>query len=88
MRDTMEEKIKERVLKGAAYLVLHQSNVREVAEYLGCSKSTVHKDLTIRLYRLDRGLYKKVQWIFSTNKSERHIRGGETTKAKYQKKKF
>lgn len=82
----MDIEMKERVLLGAELLLLEQSNVRKVAKRLGCSKSTVHKDLSERLPQIDTHLYELVQTLFTINKQEKHIRGGEATKQKYQKK--
>lgn len=81
----MDIEIKERVLLGAELLLLEQSNVRKVARRIGCSKSTVHKDLSERLIELDPYLYEQVQLLFDINKREKHLRGGAATKQKYQK---
>lgn len=45
--------------------------------------TTVHKDLTERLVKINPGLAKEVRIILDTNKAERHIRGGMATKLKY-----
>ena len=57
--------------------------VREVAKIVGCSKSTVHKDLTERLPYIDFALYEEVKDLLDYNKTVRHIRGGLSTKLKY-----
>lgn len=57
--------------------------VRAAAGRFGVSKSTVHKDLTVRLKRQDPFLYEKVQKILRMNKEERHLRGGNATRLKY-----
>jgi putative DeoR family transcriptional regulator (stage III sporulation protein D) len=79
----MDPEMKERILLGAELLLLEQSNVRKVARRLGCSKSTVHKDLSERLPYLDMQLFEQVQALFQINKQEKHLRGGEATKRKY-----
>lgn len=67
-----------------AHIILDQKlTVREVAKIVGCSKSTVHKDLTERLPLIDCELYDHVMDLLSYNKSIRHIRGGLSTKLKY-----
>ncbi len=81
----MDEAMKERVLQGAKLLLLEKSNVRQVAKRIGCSKSTVHKDLSERLIDLDYNLYIEVQKLFEINKQEKHLRGGNTTKLRYTK---
>ncbi len=52
----------------------------------GVSKSTIHKDVTERLPRINRELAEQVKQVLEVNKSERHIRGGEATKRKYSVK--
>ena len=71
----------------AKYLVDNRATVRAVAAKFGVSKSTVHKDVTEKLERINRALYEDVKVILDVNKSERHIRGGEATKRKYLEKK-
>jgi putative DeoR family transcriptional regulator (stage III sporulation protein D) len=46
----------------------------------------VHKDVTERLEKINPSLMSEVRAILEENKAERHIRGGEATKAKYQGK--
>ena len=52
----------------------------------GISKSTVHKDMTERLYYVDRKKYYLVQAALQKNLAERHIRGGLSTRLKYRLK--
>ncbi|MBQ9793305.1 MAG: sporulation transcriptional regulator SpoIIID [Clostridia bacterium] len=59
------------------------ATVRAAAGRFGVSKSTVHKDLTIRLKAQNRTLYRQVQAVLKTNKEERHKRGGDATRLKY-----
>jgi putative DeoR family transcriptional regulator (stage III sporulation protein D) len=47
------------------------------------SKSTVHIDLSQRLKKIDKKLYEKIKKILEINFSEKHIRGGNSTKNKY-----
>jgi putative DeoR family transcriptional regulator (stage III sporulation protein D) len=85
--DGMDSVIRERTLLGARFLLLERSTVREVAKRIGCSKSTVHKDLSERLKDIDFRLYQQVQELFEYNQQVKHIRGGESTKQRYSKKK-
>lgn len=71
----------------ATYLIENQSTVRKVADYFGISKSTVHKDITETLSKVNVDLFKATQNILDKNKKERHIRGGEATKQKFLKMK-
>ena len=81
----MENKIKYRVLRCAQVYLENKSTVREVAKVVGCSKSTVHNDLTIRLPKINQTTYVQVMKLLLHNKEIRHIRGGEATKQKYKK---
>ena len=75
--------IDERVLNIAAFILERRETVRGAAAYFGCSKSTVHKYMTMRLERLNPQLYEGVRQVLDQNKAERHIRGGMATKEKY-----
>lgn len=76
---------KERCVVLATYLVDNNSTVRAVAAHFGISKSTVHKDITQALKKVNKPLYYQVKHVLTVNKQERHIRGGEATKRKYSK---
>ena len=77
---------KERSEAFAQYVIDNGATVRQTASHFGISKSTVHKDLSVRLKYVNKTQYNRVKEILELNKSERHIRGGEATKRKYQKK--
>ncbi len=81
----MCEDIKERVIREAEYIEKTKATVRQTAIVFHFSKSTVHKDVTERLKEMDKSLYKQVKKVLEYNLSERHIRGGEATRKKYQK---
>lgn len=81
----MKDYIEERVLEVAGYIVEKQTTVREAAKRFGISKSTVHKDVTDRLQRLNPGLARETRHILDVNKQERHIRGGMATREKYRR---
>lgn len=83
MHDTFEE----RACELALYVVEHNTTVRAAAKHFGISKSTVHKDLSQRLPKCNKHLYKLVRQVLDTNKAQRHIRGGMATKEKYTKHK-
>lgn len=67
----------------AEYVIETGATVRTAASHFGISKSTVHKDLTYKLKRLNPVLFEEVKKILALNKSERHLRGGEATRKKY-----
>ena len=76
---------KERCIILGEYLVNNKSTVRAVAQKFGVSKSTVHKDITQILKKYDKNLYKDVKDVLEQNKQERHLRGCEATRIKYEK---
>lgn len=80
----MQEYIQNRVLEIGNYIVEHAATVRSAAKKFGISKSTVHKDVTDRLYQLNRSLYASVSKVLEQNKCERHLRGGMATRRKYK----
>lgn len=69
----------------AVYMIETGGTVRSAARKFGISKSTVHKDLSERLPAAEPRLYRQVRGLLDRNKSERHIRGGMATRAKYAK---
>jgi len=58
----------------AQYLIEHRTTVRGVAQRFGISKSTVHKDITDRVEKLNPKLARDVRKVLEANKAERHIR--------------
>ena len=74
---------KERCEAFAEYVIETGATVRQTASHFGISKSTVHKDLSVKLKYTNKTKYALVKDILELNKSERHIRGGEATKKKY-----
>ena len=79
----MKTYIEERAMEIARYIIDNNTTVRQAAKHFGISKSTVHKDVTERLLRINPSLAAKARKILDVNKSERHIRGGMATKEKY-----
>ena len=83
----MKGLLEERAIRAAEYIIERKATVRAAAKALGVSKSTIHKDVSERLRKSDAGLYKEVKQVLEQNKQERHLRGGEATKRKYEKEK-
>ena len=79
----MKEYIEERTINVANYIIENKCTVRTAAKHFNISKSTIHKDVTERLWEVNRALAEKVKVVLETNKTNRHIRGGEATKNKY-----
>lgn len=80
----MKGYIEERAIELANYIIEKRTTVRAAAKKFGISKSTVHKDVTERLVKVNSELADSVRIVLEENKAERHIRGGEATRAKYQ----
>ena len=78
---------KERCVILGEYIIETNSTVRETASRFGISKSTVHKDISERLEKINPSLAIEAKKVLEINKSERHIRGGMATKLKYQHEK-
>ena len=79
----MRDYIRKRVVDVSLYIVKTNATVRQAATVFGVSKSTIHKDVTERLPRINDDLAIQVKQVLEHNKAERHIRGGEATKRKY-----
>ncbi|MBM7622906.1 sporulation transcriptional regulator SpoIIID [Sporohalobacter salinus] len=79
----MKDYIYQRVLEVSNYIYETRATVRQAAKIFGVSKSTIHKDVTERLHKIDKRLAKKVKKVLEYNKAERHIRGGQATREKY-----
>ena len=75
--------IEERATNLAHYIIDSKDTVRGAAVKFGIRKSTVHKDVSERLIKINPSLAKEVREILDENKAERHIRGGMATKLKY-----
>jgi putative DeoR family transcriptional regulator (stage III sporulation protein D) len=76
--------VEERAVELGEYIIEHKATVRGAAKKFGISKSTVHKDVSERLKKLNPQLYIEVKHILDVNKAQRHIRGGLATRRKYR----
>ena len=79
------EEPEQRAVQLAEYIVEQGATVRAAAAAFGCSKSTVHKDVSVRLVRVSPGLSAQVRAVLARNKAERHLRGGAATRRKNRK---
>jgi len=79
----VNDRIADRVLREAKYILDTGATVRACAKMSGVGKTTVHKDMRERLPQIDKGLAARVGKVLDVNRSERHLRGGEATKQKY-----
>ena len=80
----MKGDVLERAVELGEYIRENKTTVRATARKFNISKSTVHKDVSERLKKINRELYKEVRDVLDVNKQERHIRGGIATKIKYR----
>lgn len=80
----MKDYIEERAIEIAKYIIKTGATVREAAKVFKVSKSTVHKDVSERLPKINPGIWEEVRKVLDQNKAERHIRGGRATKIKYK----
>ena len=81
----MTDDIIQRTEAAARYIVRTGATVRQCAKHMGIGKTTLHKDLRVRLKSISPGLCAEVGEILDRNKAERHLRGGEATRLKYRK---
>ena len=73
----------QRAVQLGEYIAAHNATVRAAAAAFGCSKSTVHKDVAVRLRSISPALYGQV---LARNKAERHLRGGAATRRRYSRR--
>ncbi len=79
-----KENIEDRAVAVGQYIADSNATVRQAAKKFGVSKSTIHKDITERLIKINPLLAARTRVVLDVNKAERHIRGGMATKEKYQ----
>ena len=77
----------DRARRLAVYMIENGGTVRSAAAQFGISKSTVHKDLCDLLPRTSPARIAPVSTLLEQNKSQRHIRGGQATRRKYESRK-
>ena len=83
----MNKKITKRVIEIADYIIETKDTIRDTAKQFKVSKSTVHKDIKERLYELDKERYKHIKKIMNEHLEIRHIKGGESTRQLFLRKK-
>ncbi len=77
--------LENRTIEEAKYIIRTQQTVRESAKYFNISKSTLHSDLKNRLPKINFELYTKVCKILTAHFEQKHLRGGNATKLKWQR---
>lgn len=81
----MTEDIDRRICEEARFIVDTGATVRVCARQFGVSKTTIHKDMRQRLGKVSPGLAAEVGEVLDKNLRERHIRGGQATRRKYER---
>lgn len=76
--------VEQRAVEFGEYIIQSKATVRKTAKKFGISKSTVHKDVSERLKKVNPQLYREVKSVLEINKAQRHIRGGMATRRKYK----
>lgn len=84
----MKDYIRKRAVEIAKYMIQTDETVRVIAKVFGVSKSTVWVDLSKRLPKINENLAKNVDEILKQHSSVRHLRGGMSTKLKYEKERL
>ena len=80
----MKDYLVERALAVAKHIDETHDTIRGTAEKFNYSKTTIHLDVSKRLKQIDRALYECIRPILDENFNEKHIRGGQATKKKYE----
>ena len=83
----MSKDIINRVNIIADYIIETKDTIRESAKKFNISKSTVHKYIKDRLIIIDKIKYKKIKKIMDEHIKIRHIKGGESTRQLFLRKK-
>lgn len=83
----MSKEIINRVIKVADHIIETKDTIRKTAKIFNISKSTVHKDIQERLNIIDNNKYLQVKKIMNEHLETRHIKGGESTRQIFLRKK-
>jgi len=78
----MKDYIRERVISVAKYIIATDHTVRQAAKIFGVSKSTIHADMSDRLYKIDRHLYNVIRKIFERHQKLGRLKGARSAQRK------
>lgn len=81
----MKKEIVSRTIDEANFIIETEKTIRELTDIFNVSKSTIHKDISERLKKIDIELFNKVNKVLQKHLNIRHIKGGEATRKKYKK---
>ena len=76
----------QRAVQLGEYIAANRATVRAAAAVFGCSKSTVHKDVAVRLRTLQPELFRQVRTNKTRKKTEKQMRDGAATRRKYSRR--
>ena len=82
----MNTHIIKRVIEVANHIINTKDTIRETAKKFNISKSAIHKDLQERLSQIDTIKYNQIKEIMDEHIETRHIKGGESTRQLFLKK--
>ena len=82
----MNKSIIKRVNDIANHIINTKDTIRETAKIFNVSKSTVHKDMKERLYNINIDKYNEIKKIMNEHIETRHIKGGESTRQLFLRK--
>ena len=82
----MSKTIIKRVNNIADYIIDTKDTIRNTAKKFNVSKSTVHKDMKERLYEININKFNIVKKIMEEHIETRHIKGGESTRQLFLRK--
>ena len=74
----------ELICREAQYIVEHNATVRQTGKYFGRSKSAIHMDMRSKLPQINHTLAVAVAEVLNTNLTDRHNRGGQSTKIRWE----
>lgn len=83
----MSKEIIKRVIDVADHIIDTKDTIRKTALVFNISKSTVHKDIQERLCLIDKSKYLKIKEIMLEHVETRHLKGGESTRQLFLRKK-
>lgn len=82
----MSKNIIIRVNSIADHIINTKDTIRKTAKIFKISKSTVHKDLQVRLKEIDVNKYNIIKKIMEEHIETRHLKGGESTRQLFLRK--
>lgn len=84
----MKAYIEDRAREIANYMLETGCTIREAAKAFHVSKTTVHRDMSERLVKVNPQLSEKIEELMGYHISIRHIKGGLSTRKKYMNENY